>query len=95
MSPTVTFRLLLLLQSSAACAVPQVKGRRLPGRLNDQKASVRATSAGHSRPVHGELLISRKSAISTANTGQDPTMQTRELEEYCQRRGWELAGVYV
>ncbi len=22
-------------------------------------------------------------------------MQTRELEEYCQRRGWELAGVYV
>src|SRR5439155_14650390 len=27
--------------------------------------------------------------------GQDPTMQTRELEEYCQRRGWELAGCYV
>jgi len=22
-------------------------------------------------------------------------MQTRELEEYCQRRGWELAGCYV
>jgi predicted site-specific integrase-resolvase len=33
--------------------------------------------------------------VSTSNNGQDPTMQTRELEEYCQRRGWELAGRYV
>jgi DNA invertase Pin-like site-specific DNA recombinase len=33
--------------------------------------------------------------VSTSNNGQDPRMQTRELEEYCQRRGWELAGVYV
>src|SRR2546422_469964 len=33
--------------------------------------------------------------VSTVNNGQDPTMQTRELEEYCQRRGWEIAGEYV
>ena len=33
--------------------------------------------------------------VSTSNNGQDPGMQTRELEEYCQRRGWELAGTYV
>jgi len=33
--------------------------------------------------------------VSTSNNGQDPTMQTRELEEYCQRRGWEVAGCYV
>src|SRR5712692_9745072 len=33
--------------------------------------------------------------VSTANNGQDPTMQTRELEEYCERRGWVLAGQYV
>ena len=33
--------------------------------------------------------------VSTTNNGQDPAMQTRELEEYCQRRGWELAGCYV
>ena len=32
--------------------------------------------------------------VSTTN-GQDPTMQTRELREYCQRRGWEVAGEYV
>lgn len=33
--------------------------------------------------------------VSTSNNGQDPGMQTRELEEYRQRRGWEIAGVYV
>jgi DNA invertase Pin-like site-specific DNA recombinase len=33
--------------------------------------------------------------VSTINAGQDPTMQTRELEEYCQRRGWEVHGTYV
>ena len=33
--------------------------------------------------------------VSTANNAQDPTMQTRELREYCQRRGWEIAGEYV
>jgi DNA invertase Pin-like site-specific DNA recombinase len=29
--------------------------------------------------------------VST-NNGQDPTMQTRELREYCQRRGWQISG---
>src|SRR5215472_15091844 len=33
--------------------------------------------------------------VSTANAGKVPTVQTRELEEYCQGRGWELAGRYV
>ncbi len=33
--------------------------------------------------------------VSTANNGQDPRLQTRELEEYCQRRGWTVAGEYV
>src|SRR5215472_9045703 len=32
--------------------------------------------------------------VST-NIGQDPHMQMRELREYCQRRGWEVAGEYV
>jgi DNA invertase Pin-like site-specific DNA recombinase len=32
--------------------------------------------------------------VST-NNGQDPAMQTRELREYCERRGWEIAGEYV
>jgi DNA invertase Pin-like site-specific DNA recombinase len=32
--------------------------------------------------------------VST-NNGQDPTVQTRELRDYCQRRGLEIAGEYV
>ncbi len=32
--------------------------------------------------------------VSTTN-GQDPTVQTRELKEYCERRAWKLAGEYV
>jgi DNA invertase Pin-like site-specific DNA recombinase len=33
--------------------------------------------------------------VSTTNQGQDPAMQTRELREYCERRGWIIAGEYV
>src|SRR5258708_2793360 len=33
--------------------------------------------------------------VSTLNGGQDPSMQTRELEEYCQRRGWDVFDCYV
>ncbi len=33
--------------------------------------------------------------VSTTNNGQDPRVQTRELEEYCQRRGWNIADEYV
>jgi DNA invertase Pin-like site-specific DNA recombinase len=33
--------------------------------------------------------------VSTSNNGQDPRVQTRELQEYCQRRGWTVAGEYV
>ena len=33
--------------------------------------------------------------VSTANNGQDPRVQTRELQEYCQRRGWTVSSEYV
>jgi len=33
--------------------------------------------------------------VSTANSGQSPEMQLRELREYCERRGWTIAGEYV
>jgi DNA invertase Pin-like site-specific DNA recombinase len=33
--------------------------------------------------------------VSTTNQGQDTGLQTRELREYCERRGWQLAGEYV
>lgn len=33
--------------------------------------------------------------VSTTSHGQDVSMQTRELEEYCCRRGWTVTGTYV
>lgn len=33
--------------------------------------------------------------VSTANNGQDPMVQVRELREYCERRSWAIAGEYV
>ncbi len=33
--------------------------------------------------------------ISTIGNGQSPEMQLRELREYCNRRGWTVAGEYV
>jgi DNA invertase Pin-like site-specific DNA recombinase len=33
--------------------------------------------------------------VSTINNGQDVTMQTRELREYCERRGWNVIAEFV
>jgi DNA invertase Pin-like site-specific DNA recombinase len=33
--------------------------------------------------------------VSTVGAGQDPAMQLAELKEYCERRGWEVAGEYI
>lgn len=33
--------------------------------------------------------------VSTSHHGQDVSMQTRELREYCERRGWQITREYV
>jgi DNA invertase Pin-like site-specific DNA recombinase len=35
------------------------------------------------------------SRVSTSNHGQDPEVQSRDIREYCQRRGWPLVDEYV
>jgi len=35
------------------------------------------------------------SRVSTVGHGQDPAVQTRELTEYCERRGWQVFDLYV
>jgi DNA invertase Pin-like site-specific DNA recombinase len=48
--------------------------------------------------VHGADLDRRAvlySRVSTLNHGQDPEVQSREIREYCQRRGWALVDEYV
>ena len=45
--------------------------------------------------VHSITRTALYARISTANNGQSPEMQLRELREYCERRGWTVAGEYV
>lgn len=47
------------------------------------------------RSVPQQSRVAIYARVSTANSGQDPTLQTRELREYCDRRGWHLTGEYV
>lgn len=42
-----------------------------------------------------KLVAGVYARVSTIDHGQDPSMQTRELVEYCQRRGWEVFDLYV
>jgi DNA invertase Pin-like site-specific DNA recombinase len=50
----------------------------------------------HQEKSHSGLVRTAIYArVSTANHGQNSSMQTRELREYCDRRGWKLAGEYV
>jgi DNA invertase Pin-like site-specific DNA recombinase len=44
---------------------------------------------------HENTRVAIYARVSTANSGQDPVMQTRELKEYIERRGWQIAGEYV
>jgi len=46
-------------------------------------------------PKPRQVLAAVYSRVSTVGHGQDPAMQTRELTEYCQRRGWEIYGCYT
>jgi DNA invertase Pin-like site-specific DNA recombinase len=41
------------------------------------------------------ILAGVYARVSTLHGGQDSTMQTRELAEYCQRRGWQIFDQYV
>ena len=43
----------------------------------------------------GNIRAAIYARVSTSNNGQDPTMQTREMEEFCDRRNWELADTDV
>src|ERR1700693_5540016 len=57
-----------------------------------------STQAPFPQVVRGADLDRRAvlySRVSTLHHGQDPEVQSREIREYCQRRGWPLVGEYV
>ena len=41
------------------------------------------------------MKIALYARVSTADKGQDPEMQLRELREYCHRRDWTISGEFV
>src|SRR5215467_3417679 len=41
------------------------------------------------------MTVAIYARVSTSGTGQSPEMQLRELREYCERRGWNIAGEYI
>jgi len=45
--------------------------------------------------THSITRVALYARVSTSNNGQSPEMQLRELREYCERRGWTVAGEYV
>jgi DNA invertase Pin-like site-specific DNA recombinase len=42
--------------------------------------------------MRSNMRVANYARVSTAHNGQDPTVQTRELREYAERRRWTLAG---
>jgi len=45
--------------------------------------------------THNISRVAIYARVSTTNHGQDVSMQTRELRDYCERRGWTVTGEYV
>jgi DNA invertase Pin-like site-specific DNA recombinase len=41
------------------------------------------------------VKIALYARVSTADKGQDPEMQLRELREYCERRQWTITNEFV
>jgi len=41
------------------------------------------------------MKVALYARVSTVNHGQDVSMQTRELEQFAQARGWQVVGSYV
>ena len=47
------------------------------------------------QPVPRQIRAAIYARVSTINNGQDPGVQTRELHEYCERRGWTVVAEFV
>jgi len=52
-------------------------------------------AAGPHASQEESMRVAIYARVSTANNGQDPMVQVRELREYCEHRGWKIASEYV
>ena len=81
---------------------PSALQRRWDPTFSEQRLEVHRTFRRHAirkevakmtetKPIRVALYT----RVSTTNHGQDVTLQTRELKEFIERRGWQVAGEYV
>jgi DNA invertase Pin-like site-specific DNA recombinase len=54
-------------------------------------AGILPQQKSHPSPLRAAIYA----RVSTTNNGQDPLVQTREMKEYCPRRGWTIVDEYV
>src|SRR5882724_10946078 len=52
-------------------------------------------AAGPHASQEESMRVAIYARVSTANNGQDPMVQVRELREYCEHRGWKITSEYV
>jgi DNA invertase Pin-like site-specific DNA recombinase len=70
-------------------------GGRLSGHYRWLTSDHLAAGPDAGNGSEAETRVAIYARVSTANNGQDPTTQTRELREYAERRGWRVFAEYV
>jgi DNA invertase Pin-like site-specific DNA recombinase len=82
--------------SNPICRWPDALAMEWCGYSQSQKGEGR-TEAGAEAPQKEARAMRAAiyARVSTTGHGQDPQLQTREIREYCERRGWQIAGEYV
>ena len=69
--------------------------RHRPRTQVQEHAEAGAETEGQEETKAMTTRVAIYARVSTTNHGQDVTLQTRELREYCERRGVEVAGEYI
>jgi predicted site-specific integrase-resolvase len=71
------------------------RGRPNLRHLSSERGDMSRINEHTERQSHSSFRAAIYARVSTTNNGQDPRMQTSDLQEYCARRGWAVAGEYV
>jgi DNA invertase Pin-like site-specific DNA recombinase len=82
------------MRNAAGLLLPELPRRDYDAKESTVIARERQVGRQTAEAREETMNVAIYARVSTSN-GQDPTMQTRELEDYCQRRGWAIAGTYI
>src|SRR5580658_3323794 len=65
------------------------------GVISTERAPDHNCTGGATMASNSLTRVAIYGRVSTTNHGQDVTMQTGEMGEFCQRRGWSLVDSYL